>query len=419
VLGGNTPYAFTWKGLDPPHNATRTGLGAGVYEVSITDAKGCAVTAVVALGEKGAPTVNITAINQSSCGNSDGSIQIAVASSDASGLTYNWTDESGAVVGTSKDLTGVGPGIYSVSVSDGSGCAGFASATIPAELPPIDPICLVTVDSLTGKNRIIWNKTPAAGIINYKIYRETTSAGLFDAVTNVSSDSANDFTDDLADPVVRSWRYRVASVNNCGVESRLSPAHKTMHLTLNLGLLGHVNLLWSHYEGFVPKDNKYRIWRFTPGVGMEMIAEVPSNLNSYTDTSPPEADLWYYIEAEHPSGCTVGDKKASTLNSSRSNRKNKLKEAPEGINSYSADYKLVVYPNPSTGVFKLRLDVQGIEDLDIKVFDMSGKVVHLAKIENAQSSVEHEIDLSDMENGMYHIVLKSEGGVYNKMIMKK
>jgi hypothetical protein len=107
-----------------------------------------------------------------------------------------------------------------------------------------------------------------------------------------------------------------------------------MHLTLNLGLLNHINLIWNHYEGFVPQDNSYKIWRQTPGIGWEMIDVVPSNLNSYTDQSPPDEDLWYFVEAVHPTGgCTP--LKASTLNSSRSNRKTKLKsglnQAPVGL----------------------------------------------------------------------------------------
>ncbi|MCK4750428.1 MAG: T9SS type A sorting domain-containing protein, partial [Bacteroidales bacterium] len=370
--------------------------------------------AQIAVSEKGAPTVNVTSITQSTCGNTDGSILIAAAGGTGS-FTYDWKDGTGSSVGSDEDLTGVGPGEYNVSVSDGSGCKTFATATIPAELPPTEMISLVTVDTVSGKNVIVWNETPGKGITAYRLYRETTSAGVFDSIAYISVDSLSTYTDLFADPVIRSWRYRLAAINNCGVESRLSPPHKTMHLTINLGLLDHINLIWNHYEGYVPKDNNYKIWRHTPGIGWDMIDVVPSNLNSYTDETAPDEDLWYYVEAEHSSGCTP--LKAATYNSSRSNRKTKFKVAPAAIGSFINKYNLVVYPNPSEGLFKLMMDIDQVEDLNIKVFDLSGKLVYLEELRNINNRFEHDIDLTGLEKGMYQLYLKTDTGMYNKTIV--
>jgi hypothetical protein len=188
-----------------------------------------------------------------------------------------------------------------------------------------------------------------------------------------------------------------------------------MHLTINLGLLGRINLLWNHYEGYVPRDNNYKIWRYTPGIGWEMIATVPSNLNSYTDESPPDADLWYYIEAGHPTGCTP--LKASTLNSSRSNRINKLKEAPESVRSFMDEYNLVVYPNPSEGKFRILMESANPEDVDIRVFDLSGKLVYLDAVRDFSGQLSHEIDLTHLAQGIYQMQLRTSKGVFNKTLM--
>ena len=74
VTGGILPYAYTWEGLTAPHNATRNNLGAGVYTLNVTDKNNCTASAKVAISEKGAPTVNIISVSQSSCGNQDGQI---------------------------------------------------------------------------------------------------------------------------------------------------------------------------------------------------------------------------------------------------------------------------------------------------------------------------------------------------------
>jgi len=412
VQGGTPDYAYNWPTRPLPHKATMTGLDAGVYSVTVTDGEGCTALAQVAVGEKGAPTVNVTAITQSTCGNTDGSILIAVSGGTGS-YTYDWKNEAGASISSSKDLITVGPGIYSASISDGSGCKTFVTATIPAEQPPVELICLITVDTATGKNLIVWNETPGKGIEAYRLYRETTSAGVFDSIAYVLVDSFSYFIDEFADPVIRSWRYRIAAINSCGVESRLSPPHKTMHLTISLGLGGLINLIWNHYEGYVPYESNYKIWRHTPGIGWEMINVVPSNLNSYVDDTAPDADLWYYVEAVHPNGCTPV--KASTYNSSRSNRKNKLKSTAVG--SFESEYNLIVYPNPSEGEFKLMMDMERPEDLDIKVFDLSGKLVYNNEFRAVSRRLEHDINLSHLEKGLYQLHLKTERGIFNKTLI--
>ena len=110
VKGGTPNYAYNWSTLPLPHNATMTGLGAGVYEVTVTDSEGCTALAQVAVGEKGAPAVDITAVTQSTCGNTDGTVLIAVSGGSGS-YTYDWKNEAGSSISSSKDLTGVGPGI--------------------------------------------------------------------------------------------------------------------------------------------------------------------------------------------------------------------------------------------------------------------------------------------------------------------
>ncbi|MCK4920949.1 MAG: T9SS type A sorting domain-containing protein [Bacteroidales bacterium] len=191
-----------------------------------------------------------------------------------------------------------------------------------------------------------------------------------------------------------------------------------MHLTINVGLLDHINLIWNHYEGFVPLNNSYNIWRHTPGTGWEIIDVVPSNLNSYTDSNPVDADLWYYVEAVHPTGCTP--LKATSLNSSRSNRKSKIKSGggdPGSIEDLMNIEKINIYPNPSEGLFRLMMNMGESEDLDIKVFDLSGKLLFQNEIENSLERLDYVIDLTNVDKGMYQLQLRTDKGVFNKTIV--
>lgn len=411
--GGTPGYTFDWVDFSPPHDPTRTGLGAGVYKVTVTDANSCSADARVTVSEDGAPSINIISVTESTCGNTDGSVLISV-----SGITgtpvYEWTKDD-IQVSSSEDLTGVGPGDYTVSVTDG-GCSAYATATIPADLPATPAICLVTVDTVTNKNLIIWNKAAGQGILRYNIYRETTSAGQFEWIDSVPFDSLSYYVDDFADPAVRSWRYKISAVDACDVESRLSPPHKTMHLTINQGLAGSINLIWNHYEGFTPKDDQYRIWRWAGSTGwIQPDIPVPNNQNSWTDWYVPDEDVWYYVEAVHPAGCTPA--KASTLNSTRSNRRNKQKGTGVEDRSFAGLYNLKIWPNPSMGEFTLTLEQLEQENLWIKVYDITGKLVYTDRFEDLYRQAEINLDLSGHGAGMYQLRLETGKGVYNRILV--
>ncbi len=410
-LNGGTPYAISWEGLPTPHKDFMENVGAGVYKATIVDNNSCVASYIVSVSAKNAPVVTVTSITPSDCGANNGSVVINVAGGSGS-YTYKWS-KNGISAGTSKDLTGVGPGEYTVEVNDGSSCLAYANATIAAELPPRPSICLVTVDSLTGRNRLVWNKESGQGITSYNIYRETSSAGVFNFIANIPFDSLSTYVDLHADPINRSWRYKVSAVGDCG-ESVLSLSHKTMHLTLTLGLLNSVNLRWNHYEGFIPKENTYHIWRWAASTGLTKITQVPSNLNSYSDFAVPDEDVWYYVESEHPTGCSP--LKAATLNSTRSNRKDKLKSVI-GIESIVSEFGISVWPNPSSGQFNLSLNYKRTGDLKIKVFDISGKLVYLSEMNDLSNSVEILLDLSGYARGMYQMHIDTGTGIYNKVLI--
>ena len=409
VTGGILPYAYTWEGETVP-NTTINNLGAGVYTLLVTDKNTCTASSKVAISEKGAPSVNIISVSKSSCGKQDGQILISVAGGTGS-YNYNWKKDAN-YISDSKDLIGFGPGDYNVAVSDGSGCKTFAAATIPAVLPPTPQICLVTVDSITGKNLIAWNKTAGAGIVSYNIYRETSKSGTFDHIVSVPYNNISSYTDDYANPMTRSWRYKISAVDGCAVESRLSSPHKTMHLTINLGLENSINLLWNHYEGFVPLNNSYNIWRYSNG-NSEIIDVVPSNLNSYTDLTPPGGDAFYVVEAVHPTGCTP--LKAGTLNSSKSNRQNKLKTGIE--DEFTKLYNLNIYPNPGEGLFNVSLDLPAKGEVEVKIFDLTGKIVYVNKVPGEKNILEFQIDLSGYAKGIYQFHMKTDKRIFNRPLI--
>jgi hypothetical protein len=66
-------------------------------------------------------------------------------------------------------------GSYSATITDQYGCNGVTDTiNVNVVLPYANQeICVVTVDSATGKNVIVWQKTPNMAISSFNVYKES------------------------------------------------------------------------------------------------------------------------------------------------------------------------------------------------------------------------------------------------------
>ncbi|MFH1321411.1 MAG: T9SS type A sorting domain-containing protein, partial [Bacteroidota bacterium] len=305
VSGGTGVYTYSWSSGGT--GTAETGLTSGVYIVTVTDANGCIKSAAAAISDIGGATVIVDSIVDVGCGGAGGSVYISVTGGTAP-YSYNWSNAD-----TTEDMINDSAGIYDVFVTDAGGCIATASAAI-SEIPlSAQSICLVTVDSITGRNLVVWDKVSGQ---SFNIYKESTQSGVYYLIGNVPFADLSEFVDTLSNPLQRSWRYKISVLDACGNESDLSQMHKTMHLTINEGLGGTINLIWDHYEGFT--FFTYYIYRYTTSTGWEAIDSIPNNLTSYTDFAPPIGNLFYQVLVKSPGVCT-STAKAKDYNSSKSN----------------------------------------------------------------------------------------------------
>ena len=81
-------------------------------------------------------------------------------------------------------------------------------------------------------------------------YKESTQLGMYYLIGSKVVSLQSDWADPQSNSQQKAWRYRVTTVDTCGNESAPSNSHKTIHLAINLGLNGKINLSWDHYTGF-------------------------------------------------------------------------------------------------------------------------------------------------------------------------
>jgi hypothetical protein len=406
VSGGTAPYSYAWEtGSGSP---TEVGLAVGVYKVKVTDANACVDTASVIMTENGAPRIILNSIVPAQCGLTDGALYVSI-SAGSGDYSYFWS--SGA---TTQDLENVPSGTYTLTVSDNQGtCDGVASYSIPPVFPESNPICLVTVDSATHRNLVVWEKINTTAVAEYHIYRESSIRNVFQLIGSRSVDSLSVFLDSVADPSVRSWRYRISVVDSCGNESLLSDSHKTIHLTMNVGLNNKVNLIWDHYEGF--DVTTYDVYRYS-SAGWEKLTSLPSNLTSYTDNSPPVDELLtYMIEVVHPSGgCIATEGKSSTYNTSRSNRTQTV-EVKTGLEGMKSQYKLNIYPNPARDWLTIDLTCEKPGKFFIEMVNIHGQTVYSGEHYLQGNHHVENIALNGLAGGFYILKLRIE----NELLFRK
>ncbi|MBL7925958.1 MAG: T9SS type A sorting domain-containing protein [Bacteroidia bacterium] len=130
--GGTAPYSYSWIRISPTVSGvlattqTISGLTAGVYEVTITDANGCTKVGTAVITEPAPLTVFAAPFNVACNGNSSGTAT-ATASGGTLPYTYSWNTSP---VQTSNIATGLGAGIYTVVVTDANGCTVSTTVTI-------------------------------------------------------------------------------------------------------------------------------------------------------------------------------------------------------------------------------------------------------------------------------------------------
>lgn len=115
-IGGQAPYAYFWS---PGGNTTAviTGITAGNYTVTVTDANGCTEQLMSTATEPTPIFINFTTVTDVSCfGANDGAIDINV-NGGAIGYSYLWSN-----LETSLNISNLSGGTYSVTVTDANGC---------------------------------------------------------------------------------------------------------------------------------------------------------------------------------------------------------------------------------------------------------------------------------------------------------
>ncbi|MCB0548104.1 MAG: hypothetical protein KDD19_11005 [Phaeodactylibacter sp.] len=123
--GDSGPFTYKWS--TGATTASISGLTAGTYSLSVTDASGCLVVESVTINQPPYIILSFGESPEAAPGANNGSINLT-PSGGTPPYSYKWS--TGA---TSQDLYGLSGGVYTVTVTDDNGCTKSSSTVLTSD----------------------------------------------------------------------------------------------------------------------------------------------------------------------------------------------------------------------------------------------------------------------------------------------
>jgi uncharacterized repeat protein (TIGR01451 family) len=429
-MGGSVTLVATTTAINPSFQWTRDGINiggatqinytatiAGSYSVIVYSNGLCAnsspqVSFSFLNNSPAPPTVDVTG-NLEAC--NQGTVVLTASSQNAQG--YLWSNGA-----TGSSISVSSSGYYFVTCFFGLGCQ---STSVPVMLNAglsINPgICMVTVDTLSNKNLIIWEPSPnTLNVDSFYVYAETNQPNVYSKIGAVDYNDLSEYTDFNSNVFDRDYKYKITVLDTCGGLTTLSNFHKTINLKVFPGIGNNRQLSWTHYLG--NEISNYEIRRKLGFGNFELIASVPSNINVYTDNDPVSANGIYRVDFVLPDNnfCnstyfTRDNNLLERKRSSSNTAQNQQILIPVGLDENHFNSKMIsIVPNPNNGNFYIKSsDNKPVSLGSIEVNDFSGRVCFRSNYDG-----EEAIDIKGLANGVYHVRYISNFGTKTlKMIV--
>ena len=405
---GNITYQWYLNGtaISGATSNTYTASQSGNYQVAITN--------TVCTDFSNQVTLTFNALPQAPVVTSSGNLTQCLGGSVVLNATPGYSSYLWSTGATSQSISVNGSGIYSVTGNNSFGCGTTSQPyLLNFSAAPATPICLVTVDTTSLYNQVIWDKPTTTAIDSFKIYRETMT-NVFSYLNSVAYDSLSIYNDFAANPNVTSYKYKISAIDTCGNETLLSNYHNTIHLQY----LGAGNLQWTVYsiENELNPVLYYMVLRDDNSSGnfLPISSTIPGGNSSFTDinfSSYPNAA--YRVDVVWNRTCVPAKLTSTSISISRSNVKNV--QAPTNVSPVDLSKFVSVYPNPTSNSINIRINTSFITNAIIELYDATGKLIVQQKVSNEYSF----ININYLANGIYTVRVITDNEQTIKRIVKQ
>ncbi len=167
--GGTGTLTYSWAGTGSVSSftstsASLTGLAAGTYNYVVTDANSCTKSGSATIVEPTAISISSSKTDVSCKGGSTGSITLTITGGTGA-YSYSWTGPT--FTATSKDISTLKAGSYTVTVTDANSCTKSATIVISEPAAVLDATASTTNTKCNGSADGSINLTPSGGTSGY------------------------------------------------------------------------------------------------------------------------------------------------------------------------------------------------------------------------------------------------------------
>ncbi|MEO6131373.1 MAG: SprB repeat-containing protein, partial [Saprospiraceae bacterium] len=152
ATGASGQYLYQWDNNEAYAIATR--LAPGMHTVTVSDKSGCSSTANIMVNETITPlSVSIITVDDNKCANTKNASLKAEIKGGKAPIQYRWSTDAESL----NRLSSLGPGNYSVTITDAAGQSSSASMTLvspPAFSASIDLLFPATANAANGQAQV-------------------------------------------------------------------------------------------------------------------------------------------------------------------------------------------------------------------------------------------------------------------------
>ena len=212
------------------------------------------------------------------------------------------------------------------------------------------------------------------------------------------------------------YQYKLSSIDSCGVESELSNYHRTLLLSVSLGI-GTINLSWTayEYEGGEFTFDRFYIHRGLFVDSLQVIDSISGNYNNYVDDNPPEGLLYYQISGLIPEPCNPSGNLKSNSGTYYLIRSN-IEDNGQGTwIDKKLSHELKIYPNPFSDKTTITFPNHYHTGYKLILTDLTGKVIF---IKDNLFEENYELSRENLSEGLYLIELRGKNIYRGKIIIE-
>lgn len=125
AMGGTGNLRYQWNDPANQQTALAIGLGAGTYNVTITDSNNCNVIALGSVDQPKPIAINLLANNITCFAGADGKVNVEQITGGNGNFTFLWSNNK-----IGSEITDLTVGTYTVTATDALGCTNSATSSI-------------------------------------------------------------------------------------------------------------------------------------------------------------------------------------------------------------------------------------------------------------------------------------------------